>query len=394
MAEAKTDFILPRDIPENARVCIYGAGQGGSDAFELINKYRPDVTVVAFADTYRSGEKLGRPVFAPDELDKHQKDFELIIICSLHYKAIAAALNSKGFDNFAALSSFQFLDYLFSPEDLKRSEPEVRYILDHLDSDEDRELFRFLIKARSMDSRVSHAGSSDLSNPIMLINDPEALKDRFPRNTGNCYFDFVNPEHVSTVFQGGVFNGKELDFLRSHFSSLSRIYGYDPNGDSRIPPERRKVLSEDGRFTIVQAALWNKEGHVQVNGGDSGLHVIPPDSDSSKHQGKMIESRRLDSDIERFGLEKIDLLLCDIENSEIPMLEGGLDTIEAHRPQLAISFYHSKQQFLEIPLLLMSRLDNYVFKIGHYSHTTNESVFYAIPRECFSGFISYDGVKK
>lgn len=108
----------------------------------------------------------------------------------------------------------------------------------------------------------------------------------------------------------------------------------------------------------------------------------------------MIESRRLDSDIERFGLEKIDLLLCDIENSEIPMLEGGLDTIEAHRPQLAISFYHSKQQFLEIPLLLMSRLDNYVFKIGHYSHTTNESVFYAIPRECFSGFISYDGVKK
>ena len=88
----------------------------------------------------------------------------------------------------------------------------------------------------------------------------------------------------------------------------------------------------------------------------------------------------LDHEAKRLAIPRLDLLIADIENSEIPMLEGAMDIIQRDRPQLAICFYHSKEQFLSIPLMLMKRLKDYIFKIGHYSDTLDESVFYAIPK--------------
>ena len=71
----------------------------------------------------------------------------------------------------------------------------------------------------------------------------------------------------------------------------------------------------------------------------------------------------------------------DIEGAELPALKGGLEIIKRHRPQLAISIYHSSEDFINIPLYLSENLENYTFKIGHYSPLIYETVFYAIPNE-------------
>ena len=71
----------------------------------------------------------------------------------------------------------------------------------------------------------------------------------------------------------------------------------------------------------------------------------------------------------------------DIEGSELKALKGGEKTILSDRPQMAISIYHSMNDFVSIPLYLNNILENYTFHIGHYSYNHCETVLYAIPDE-------------
>ena len=71
----------------------------------------------------------------------------------------------------------------------------------------------------------------------------------------------------------------------------------------------------------------------------------------------------------------------DVEGAEQNALKGGIKTIQKDRPQLAISIYHTPQDFVEIPLYLHKNLKNYVFKLGHYCPNAAETVLYCIPAE-------------
>jgi len=78
---------------------------------------------------------------------------------------------------------------------------------------------------------------------------------------------------------------------------------------------------------------------------------------------------------------KPDFIKMDIEGAEMAALRGGLKTIQEHRPQLAISIYHSNSDFINIPLYLHDNLENYKFRLGHYSPRLSETVLYAVPNE-------------
>ncbi len=78
---------------------------------------------------------------------------------------------------------------------------------------------------------------------------------------------------------------------------------------------------------------------------------------------------------------KPDLIKMDIEGAELAALKAGIETIKRYRPQLAISIYHSNEEFVSIPLYLGENLQNYTYKLGHYSPSICETILYAIPKE-------------
>ena len=71
----------------------------------------------------------------------------------------------------------------------------------------------------------------------------------------------------------------------------------------------------------------------------------------------------------------------EIEGAEMSAVKGGIDYIKENRPQLAISIYHTNDDFINIPIYLKNNLQNYQYKLGHYSAGTAETVLYAIPDE-------------
>lgn len=375
MSETKIKYIDHSAIPEDCRVCLYGIGKGGSESLKLLRQLRPDVEIVCFADTYQSGYFEGFEIFSPEELSARKNEYDFILVCSYFYPEIITNLHSLGIENVAGFSWPKFYNYQFLPGDLTKFKTEINFILNNLHSDSDRDLFKVLCEARVVGSdsvELIHI-SNEMGN--FAFKEPERIKS-FPEHTARSYFDFVNISAVKYVVQAGVYDGSEALFL-SGLDQLKMIYGFEPLGDSAFSDETKRKLHSSEKFTLIRKGLWSEGGAANFsrNGSASFVKGVAEDQDS-----EAVYLAALDHEAKRLAIPRLDLLIADIENSEIPMLEGAMDIIQRDRPQLAICFYHSKEQFLGIPLMLMKRLKDYIFKIGHYSDTLDESVFYAIPK--------------
>jgi FkbM family methyltransferase len=74
---------------------------------------------------------------------------------------------------------------------------------------------------------------------------------------------------------------------------------------------------------------------------------------------------------------KVDFIKMDIEGSELSALKGAEKTIRKFKPQLAISIYHSMNDFVNIPAWLKSLGLGYKLYLGHYTIHNEETVIYA-----------------
>lgn len=91
-----------------------------------------------------------------------------------------------------------------------------------------------------------------------------------------------------------------------------------------------------------------------------------------------VESRRLDDLDLTFTFAKLHL-----EGGELNAISGGLASIKRNRPILAVTVYHSRDGLFEIPLLLMTQLDDYRFFLRVHAWCGTGVVLYAIPEERF-----------
>jgi len=75
--------------------------------------------------------------------------------------------------------------------------------------------------------------------------------------------------------------------------------------------------------------------------------------------------------------KKIDFIKMDIEGAELDALKGAVKTIRKFKPKLAISIYHSLDDFVNIPIWIDSLNLGYKLYLGHYSIHNEETVIYA-----------------
>ena len=80
-------------------------------------------------------------------------------------------------------------------------------------------------------------------------------------------------------------------------------------------------------------------------------------------------------------LAKVDFIKMDIEGSELSALRGAEQTIRQHRPKLAISVYHNLVDFITVPAYIDSLDVNYAYYIDHATIHSEETVFFAAPRD-------------
>ena len=78
-------------------------------------------------------------------------------------------------------------------------------------------------------------------------------------------------------------------------------------------------------------------------------------------------------------MDRVDFIKLDIEGAELRTLKGAEHTLNRFRPSLAISLYHSLDDFVAIPAFLRNLNLNYGFYLDHFTTHREETVLFARP---------------
>lgn len=129
-------------IPENARICIWGAANAGRSIKEELAKYRQDTTVCAFIDSVKQGGIDGIKIYKPENLPEIKNNFDYMIISTRSdCTVIDAMLFYYDIKNYVRISPYLLKKYQFIPS-------KISEILNFLDSEKDKQLYKDLIEAR------------------------------------------------------------------------------------------------------------------------------------------------------------------------------------------------------------------------------------------------------
>lgn len=122
----------------------------------------------------------------------------------------------------------------------------------------------------------------------------------------------------------------------------------------------------------VNKGLWSYSGKIYFESRGAEGKIVPY---WTEHE---ISTVSIDDYLEG---RRCNYIKMDIEGAEFHALTGGINLIKRERPILAISIYHSLEDFWKIPQYLMAELENYRYYVRHHALIFCETVLYAVPNE-------------
>ncbi len=361
-----TTYANINELPANISVCIYGLGGRGQFIKNKIFEIRKDIKIVCFIDDYKKELISNIPTLSGDEFIVQNIPFDCIILSSIYY---AKLYEKVGHLNCALVGLPFFIreSDKFSQEELKMYQNEIICFKNYLDA-EDVPLYDALLEARL---------NADHLKPVV-----QHQKKNIELNKEQ-YTEFLKREHIKTMIEGGVFDGlSALNFLKI-FPNLNKIYGFEPFYEMFEKGAHSAEILRTGKVEILKNALWDRPCSLFLEKNVN----LPSASTVSEERGLQsihLEATSIDHFVATKNQEtKIDFIKLDVEGAEQHVLAGAIQTIQKYRPQLAISIYHSKDDFIKIPIWLIQYCENYTFRLGHYSSEIYETVLYAIPNELY-----------
>jgi FkbM family methyltransferase len=146
---------------------------------------------------------------------------------------------------------------------------------------------------------------------------------------------------------------------------------------------RRNLLANPGigrRVTLVPQPLWQHADQelFYVDWGPGSRVSFQKLRDD--FQDTRCATTTIDSVVRTFEVPRVDFIKMDIEGAELAALRGAEATIRRFQPKLAISLYHSIEDFESIPAYLDSLHLPYRYYLEHHTIYENETVLFAVPR--------------
>jgi FkbM family methyltransferase len=157
--------------------------------------------------------------------------------------------------------------------------------------------------------------------------------------------------------------------------SKGKVYTFE------FEPENLNIMGKNlnlnpqlkSNIEIIRQPLWNTSDVELSFSGKGPASKI--DNKSHNHQNEKLTSLCIDDFARR--IPKIDFIKMDIEGAELMALTGAVKTIKKYKPTLAISLYHSVDDFERIPRFIESLGVNYKYYVDHFTIHSEETVLFA-----------------
>lgn len=175
------------------------------------------------------------------------------------------------------------------------------------------------------------------------------------------------PQHINgrTVLDVGGFIGDSACMFRRKYN-VGRIYSFEATEKYCNLIRQTIQMNEMTDIYPVHLALSDRdgEGNLYESKSDSTNSMVwtPAFFDESAHITR-IPCQKLDTWVEKNGTSDIGFIKVDIEGAEQAFLRGAIKTLRTQHPTLAISIYHSLDDFFAIKTWLERNVPEYELHI-------------------------------
>lgn len=182
----------------------------------------------------------------------------------------------------------------------------------------------------------------------------------------------ARPGH--TVVDAGAFIGDTACYFSRKVGVDGKIFAFEAVPESVVFAKENMYANQCGNVEIIPLALSDHQQTLTLSicpHSSSGSFVV---GESSSRDASLVVAEAITLDA--FVVERnvtVDFLKADIEGSEMAMLHGARKTIERDGPVCALSLYHKKDDFWQIPLYLAELRPDYTF----WFRTEAEPVLFA-----------------
>lgn len=370
-------------VPEEGKLVIFGACATGENILKDLAIHKPKTEVLGFIDNIQKGVFSNLPIWTMKEFIASNKKCDLVIMATQTDSDVI--INCLDVYDIPVLPQTAFvskyyrhLPVILNKERKEKYKSSFDRILKMFSNEEDKSLFEMLYKIRTNELDVNLLEDYFLESPVNKYHTYCLIKKQ--------YLDKINKNEVKNLFDIGFHDGFNVIAYNKLLPNLSKIYGFEVIYDVVRKKYLEDFLPQD-KLKIVPLALGdcNKELNFYINRNHLPGSFVSEITPSKINMGTNFEHRivnvtTIDNFCEEGGIQP-DFIKMDIEGAEMAALLGGIKTIQECRPQLAISIYHSVDDFIDIPVYLDRNLKNYHYAIGHYSAWLPETVLYAIPEE-------------
>ncbi|WP_234119686.1 FkbM family methyltransferase [Clostridium hydrogenum] len=372
-SENKINFL---DKIANKDIILYGAGNLGIMAVDLLSKINIVPKYIVDKNPSVHNKKInGVKVISPDEILEKDKKNAVFAICIVKFpfKEIAGFLKSI---NCEKIVSFWDVSEYYK----KSMKMTNGWYFENLTLEKKYKLISFY---NNLEDDISKA--SYVQVLYWRIRREEVLFENAKPNCNDMYFTKSIPYELKDneyYIDCGASDGDIIDsFLKCVKGKFSKIIAFEPDPQNykmlcQYIDTLKKNISKNILTYPYGLGLQNELSAFLVN-RDKACRFINKEEDNSLESTK-IELVKVDDILRE---KKVTFMKIHTEGMEYKILSGALETIARNRPIIAVTIYHNEESLIEIPNMLLEKLEGYKFYHRLHSYCGTDSILYAVPQE-------------
>ena len=187
----------------------------------------------------------------------------------------------------------------------------------------------------------------------------------------------IKAETDDVVIDAGGCWGDTALFFANEVGAKGKVYVFEfiPNNIGIMQKNLSLNIDLEKRIEIIPQPLWN-EPDTKIYFKDFGPASEVRSEPFEGMDGESVTTT-IDDLVKDKQLEKVDFIKMDIEGAETNAIKGAAETIKKFKPKLAITLYHSVEDFERIPKLVKELVPAYKFYFSHCTIHSEESLLFA-----------------
>lgn len=213
--------------------------------------------------------------------------------------------------------------------------------------------------------KVNFVYNSKIAREFLLSN-PVIPNHVWEPQTTKLLLHFSN--HAKNVIIAGAYFGDQAIPVANNIKDTGLCHTFEPNKNNSDLIIENAKLNGLQNVLINNLALWNKSGEKLVFEGEDALASTIEATDTTSN---VLHTITIDDYVNENKVGNVDLLMIDVEGSEIKVLQGATNMLKEHKPVVVFethSLYDDWSNGLENSpsSLLMKSLEYEVFSVREF----------------------------